>query len=64
MGVSGAKKRGRRTRMATETLFPLSLPKPLGGYEIIRVVHTLHGGDRPKNTHEEFVEISVMPESC
>ncbi len=32
--------------------------------EIIRVVHTLRGGDRPKNAHEEFPEISVMPKSC
>jgi DNA modification methylase len=32
--------------------------------EIIRVVHTLRGGDRPKNAHEEFSEISVMPKSC
>lgn len=32
--------------------------------EIIRVVYTLRGGDRPKNAHEEFPEISVMPKSC
>ncbi|MCC7292093.1 MAG: site-specific DNA-methyltransferase [Phycisphaerales bacterium] len=32
--------------------------------ELIRVVHTLRGGDRPKNAHEEFPEISVMPKSC
>jgi len=32
--------------------------------EIIRVVHTLRGGDRPKNAHEEFDEVSVMPKSC
>jgi site-specific DNA-methyltransferase (adenine-specific) len=32
--------------------------------EIIRVVHTLRGGDRPKNAHEEFPEVSVMPKSC
>ncbi|HTW58068.1 MAG TPA: DNA methyltransferase [Terriglobales bacterium] len=32
--------------------------------EIIRVVHTLRGGDRPKNAHKEFPEISVMPKSC
>ncbi len=32
--------------------------------EIIRVVHTLRGGDRPKNAHNEFSEISVMPKSC
>lgn len=32
--------------------------------EIVRVVHTLRGGDRPKNAHEEFDEVSVMPKSC
>jgi site-specific DNA-methyltransferase (adenine-specific) len=32
--------------------------------EIIRVVHTLRGGDRPKNAHEEFADLSVMPKSC
>lgn len=32
--------------------------------EIIRVVHTLRGGDRPKNAHVEFDEVSVMPKSC
>jgi len=32
--------------------------------EIIRLVYTLRGGDRPKNAHEEFPEVSVMPKSC
>lgn len=32
--------------------------------EIIRVVKTLRGGDRPKNAHEEFPMVSVMPRSC
>lgn len=32
--------------------------------EIIRVVQTLRGGDRPKNAHREFAGISVMPRSC
>ena len=32
--------------------------------EIVRVVHTLRGGDRPKNAHEEFPDVSVMPRSC
>ncbi len=32
--------------------------------EIVRVVHTLRGGDRPKNAHEEFSDITVMPKSC
>ncbi|MCI0355261.1 MAG: site-specific DNA-methyltransferase [Acidobacteria bacterium] len=32
--------------------------------EIIRVVQTLRGGDRPKNAHQEFPQVSVMPRSC
>lgn len=32
--------------------------------EIIRVVYTLRGGDRPKNAHREFADVSVMPKSC
>lgn len=32
--------------------------------EVIRVVQTLRGGDRPKNAHEEFPMVSVMPRSC
>ncbi len=32
--------------------------------EIIRVVHTLRGGDRPKGAHREFDDVSVMPKSC
>lgn len=32
--------------------------------EIIRVVHTLRGGDRPKNAHGEFPDVTVMPRSC
>jgi DNA modification methylase len=32
--------------------------------EIIRVVYTLRGGDRPKNAHAEFPDVSVMPKSC
>lgn len=43
-------------------------PFTLAGFEkrgeIIRVVHTLRGGDRPKNAHEEFSEVSVIPKSC
>lgn len=31
--------------------------------EIIRLVMTLRGGDRPKNAHEEFNDVSVMPRS-
>ena len=29
--------------------------------QIVRVVHTLRGGDRPKNAHHEFPEVSVLP---
>ena len=32
--------------------------------EIIRTVYTLRGGDRPKNAHHEFTDVSVMPKSC
>jgi DNA modification methylase len=32
--------------------------------EVVRIVHTLRGGDRPKNAHEEFAEVAVMPKSC
>jgi DNA modification methylase len=31
--------------------------------EIIRLVMTMRGGDRPKNAHEEFPDVSVMPRS-
>lgn len=31
--------------------------------EIIRLVMTMRGGDRPKAAHEEFNEVSVMPRS-
>jgi DNA modification methylase len=31
--------------------------------EIIRLVQTLRGGDRPKNAHREFSDVSVMPRS-
>ena len=32
--------------------------------EIIRLVQTLRGGDRPKNAHNEFDGVTVMPRSC
>lgn len=31
--------------------------------EIVRLVMTMRGGDRPKSAHEEFSEVSVMPRS-
>ncbi len=32
--------------------------------EIIRLVQTLRGGDRPKNAEKEFAGVTVMPRSC
>jgi len=32
--------------------------------EVIRLVQTLRGGDRPKNAHDEFPDVSVMPRSA
>lgn len=32
--------------------------------EIIRIVHTLRGGDRPKAAHREFPTVSVIPRGC
>jgi DNA modification methylase len=32
--------------------------------EIIRLVQTLRGGDRPKNAHTEFSDVTVMPRSA
>jgi site-specific DNA-methyltransferase (adenine-specific) len=32
--------------------------------DIIRTVYTLRGGDRPKNAHDEFKDVTVMPKSC
>jgi site-specific DNA-methyltransferase (adenine-specific) len=42
-------------------------PLMLAGFEkrgeIIRLVQTLRGGDRPKNAHVEFQNVTVMPRS-
>jgi len=32
--------------------------------EVIRLVQTLRGGDRPKNAHDEFSAVTVMPRSA
>jgi site-specific DNA-methyltransferase (adenine-specific) len=32
--------------------------------EVIRLVRTLRGGDRPKNAHEAFPDVTVMPRSA
>lgn len=31
--------------------------------EVVRLVMTMRGGDRPKNAHEEFPDVTVMPRS-
>jgi site-specific DNA-methyltransferase (adenine-specific) len=31
--------------------------------EVIRLVQTMRGGDRPKNAHEKYADVSVMPRS-
>jgi site-specific DNA-methyltransferase (adenine-specific) len=31
--------------------------------QLVRLVMTMRGGDRPKNAHEEFADVSVMPRS-
>lgn len=31
--------------------------------EVVRLVQTMRGGDRPKNAHDEFPEVTVMPKS-
>ena len=31
--------------------------------EIVRLVMTMRGGDRPKNAHEEFADVTVVPRS-
>lgn len=31
--------------------------------EVVRLVQTLRGGDRPKNAHKEFADVTVMPRS-
>jgi site-specific DNA-methyltransferase (adenine-specific) len=46
----------------------LYLPLMEAGFEkrgeIIRLVQTLRGGDRPKNAHAEFPDVTVMPRSA
>ncbi len=32
--------------------------------EVVRLVQTLRGGDRPKNAEEEFTDVTVMPRSA
>jgi site-specific DNA-methyltransferase (adenine-specific) len=32
--------------------------------EIVRLVRTFRGGDRPKGAHDEYPDVSTMPRSC
>lgn len=60
---------GAHVFVATNPLLSHLVYAPLmeGGFEkrgeIVRLVQTLRGGDRPKNAHEEFAHVSVMPRS-
>ena len=61
---------GAHVFIATNPLVSYLVYEPLikAGFEkrgeIIRVVQTLRGGDRPKNAHREFPDVTVMPRSC
>jgi len=61
---------GAHVFIATNPLLSHVLYQALmqGGFEkrgeIIRLVQTLRGGDRPKNAHQEFADVTVMPRSC
>jgi DNA modification methylase len=61
---------GAHVFIATNPLVSYLLYEPFvcAGFEkrgeIIRLIQTLRGGDRPKNAHKEFSDVSVMPRSC
>jgi len=61
---------GAHIFVATNPLLSYLVYEPLvaAGFEkrgeVIREVMTLRGGDRPKNAHREFPEVTVMPRSC
>ncbi len=61
---------GAHVMIATNPLLShlVYLPMMDAGFEkrgeIIRLVQTLRGGDRPKNAHEEFRDVTVMPRSA
>ena len=61
---------GAHVFIATNPLVSYLVYDPFirGGFEkrgeVIRVIYTLRGGDRPKNAHQEFAQVSVMPKSC
>src|SRR6266700_4593837 len=60
---------GSHVMIATNPLLSLYIYMSLlaAGFEkrgeIIRLVQTMRGGDRPKNAHQEFHDVSVMPRS-
>lgn len=60
---------GAHVVIATNPLvsFVIASAVARGGFErrgeIIRLVMTMRGGDRPKNAHKEFSDVSVMPRS-
>lgn len=60
---------GAHMAVATNPLLSHRLAVAIGGAgferrgEVIRLVMTMRGGDRPKNAHEEFPEVSAMPRS-
>ena len=61
---------GAHVFIATNPLLSHLVYEPLvaAGFEkrgeVIREVMTLRGGDRPKNAHQQFPEVTVMPRSC
>ncbi|HUO04029.1 MAG TPA: DNA methyltransferase [Candidatus Binataceae bacterium] len=61
---------GGHVIIATSSIIAAFLYEALakGGLEfrgqIMRTVRTLRGGDRPKNAHEEFPEVCVVPRGC
>ena len=61
---------GGHLLIATNPLLSQLVYQPLidAGFEkrgeVIRLVKTLRGGDRPKNAHDEFGGVTVMPRSC
>ena len=61
---------GGQVIIATSSIVASFLYEALtkGGLEfrgqILRTVRTLRGGDRPKNAHEEFPDVCVMPRGC
>ena len=61
---------GAHVFVATNPLLSYLVFEPFitAGFEprgqLIREVHTLRGGDRPKNAEDEFADVTVMPRSC